>query len=183
MAAGWLTYVYWCFGTGTGAEKSLFRRIRRLQPRRIVEVGISSLERTSRLISAAQRYAQGDAIRYTGIDWFEERRPPMGPLPLIHAYRELQANGATVRLMPGAPSSVLPQAANVLQRTDLLLISSNVSDRPLERAWFYVPRMCQTGTVVLRERQDGEHKSVKLVEIPAAEIALRAAKATPRQAA
>jgi hypothetical protein len=181
-AAGWLTYTYWSFGAGTAADKALFRRIGQLKPRRIVEVGIGSLDRACNLIAAAQRFAAGDTIRYTGIDWFEERTPPLSPMPLIHAYRELQSTGATVRLMPGTPGTVLPQAANALQRTDLILISADVQDQSLQRAWFYLPRMCQTGTLVLRETRD-ERGRLQHHELPAAELSSRASAAQPKVAA
>ncbi len=181
-AAGWLNYTYWSHIAGSSSEKSLFRRVGALKPRRIVEVGIGSLDRACRLIAAAQRFADGDTIRYTGIDWFEERTTPLDPMPLIHAYRELHATGATVRLMPGHPGGVLPQAANALQRTDLILISDAVSDLSLERAWFYVPRMCQTGTVVLREIAGSKGKP-QFSEISAAEISARALRFQPNKAA
>ncbi len=181
-AAGWLTFKFWSFGSGSSADKALFRRVGTLKPRRIVEVGIGSLDRACRLIAAAQRFADGDTIRYTGIDWFEERSAPLEPMPLIHAYRELHATGATVRLMPGNPGGVLPQAANALQRTDLIIISAAVSDISLQRSWFYLPRMCQTGTLVLRESIDEKGKR-QFSEIPATEISSRALQAQPSKAA
>jgi hypothetical protein len=182
-AAGWWSYTYWSYIAGTKAERTLFQKLRKQPPLRIVEVGIGSLERACRLIATAQRFAPTETIRYTGIDWFEERRQPLGPLPLIHAYRQLQATGATVRLMPGAPGSVLPQAANALQQTDLLILSGLVSDESLHRAWFYLPRMCQPTTLVVRETRDASGKILGIEPLSMAEIARRAASAAPAQAA
>jgi hypothetical protein len=75
----------------------------------------------------------------------------------------------------------LPQVANALQRTDLLLISAAVDDASLEKAWFYMPRMCTPTTMVLREVKNGsEHR---LEVIPVAELERRAAQRESRRAA
>ena len=101
---------------------------------------------------AVRRHAS--KYRYTGLDWFDARRDDLPKLTLKQAHRELQATGATVRLVPGEPSRSVASIANAHQHTGLLLLSSPVPDSSLAPAWFYFPRMIDAESVVLRERID-----------------------------
>jgi hypothetical protein len=180
-AMGWFGYARLAYFSQPKHERQLYKAICHHSHRRIVEVGIGSAERAIRLISTAQRFTRDGSVSYTGLDWFEERQAPAAPLPLIHAHRQLQLTGAKIRLVPGTPSMTLPQVANALQRTDLLLISAAVDDASLEKAWFYMPRMCTPTTMVLREvKQGSEHR---LEVIPVAELERRAAQRESRRAA
>jgi hypothetical protein len=123
---------------------------------RIVELGLTSLVRTRRLIEVALRYRATRTVCYTGIDLFEAA--PAAPeivLPrqtLIDVFRTLRPTGAAVRLLPGEATGVLQDAANTLPGTDLLLIGHTTRDEDLANAWFYLPRMLHPGSLVLRER-------------------------------
>ena len=150
---GWWGYARLAYFSQPKHERSLYKQIRAQKTQRIVEVGIGSTERAVQLIRVAQRFQTEAPISYTGFDCFEERPAGSQPMPLIHAHRQLQLTGARVRLVPGFPAATLPQLANSLQRTDLLLISSMVDDASLEKAWFYMPRMCHPESIVLREVQ------------------------------
>lgn len=181
-AIGWLGYAHLSYFSKPQHERALYRAIRKHKVRRIVEVGIGSAERAIRLIGTAQRYVREAPICYTGFDWFEEREATAAPLPLIHAHRQLQLTGARVRLVPGFPPATVPQLANSLQRTDLILIAAAVDEASLERTWFYVPRMCHPGTVVLREVRLGEQEWA-YEPIAIAELERRAADRDLRRAA
>ncbi|MGI9458060.1 MAG: hypothetical protein ACR2NU_15955, partial [Aeoliella sp.] len=122
-------------------------------------------------------------VSYTGFDWFEERDLGAPPLPLIHAHRQLQLTAGRVRLVPGFPTATLPQIANSLQRTDLILISNQLNDAALDRAWFYLPRMCHSNTVVLREMATGDGEESSFEPISVAELQQRAAARESRRAA
>ncbi len=153
-AIGPLKYAYLAYFSKPQPERQIYRQLKKLEARRIVEVGIGSIERAVQIVSVAQRFSAGNSITYTGFDWFEERAAGQAPLPLIHAHRQMQLCNAKARLVPGFPPATLPQIANSLQRTDLMLISHLVDDASLERTWFYMPRMCHPGTLILRERKD-----------------------------
>lgn len=181
-AIGWLGYARLAYFSKPQHERSLYKAIRKHKTCRIVEIGIGSAERAVHLISTAQRYQGQSPISYTGFDWFEERAATAAPLPLIHAHRQLQLTGARVRLVPGFPPATVPQLANSLQRTDLLLISAAVEDAALERTWFYLPRMCHPGTVVLREAGMNADE-LRYESIPLAELERRAAAREVRRAA
>jgi hypothetical protein len=120
---------------------------------RIIDVGISDLTRSVNLIEIAQRYAGGKPVQYTALDWFEARPPLAARLSLKEAYRVLRPTEVTLRLVPGSPAESLAAVSNAHQNTDLILISTTVSDDDLQAAWFFVPRMLHHQTIVLRERQ------------------------------
>ena len=136
------------------SDRMLYGLVRRNGVRRVVEVGIDSLERTSRMLKLALDYAAEGEVRYTGVDPFEERPVEATPLPLIEAHRELRGVGASVRLTPGNTTAVAAMA-NSLADTDLLLLSAGLTDGDLTALWRYVPRMCHPGTAVLRAVADG----------------------------
>lgn len=150
-AAGKLRYAYLAFFSKPAEDRTLFRTAKRLKVRRIVELGIGSLERTLRLISVCQRYAGEETISYTGLDWFEERPEAAQKLSLIQAHRKLKAAGATARLMPGGPVAALPAVANSVMGSDLVLLSEEADEDALAPHWFYVPRVCHAGTLILRQ--------------------------------
>lgn len=180
-AVGPLKFAYLAYLSSPRGERLLYQQVRRLRARRIVEIGMGAIERAVNLVTVAQRYTRDQTISYTGLDWFEEREAGLAPLPLIHAHRQLQLTTARIRLVPGFPPATLPQIANSLQRTDLILISGRLDDAALERAWFYMPRMCHSPTVVLREVGDGEN--TRLQSITLAELEQRAAVRGRRTAA
>ncbi|WP_425398094.1 hypothetical protein [Aeoliella sp.] len=181
-AISWLGYARLAYFSKPKHERQLYRAVRQQKMHRIVEVGIGSAERAIDLVSTAQRYGGESPVTYTGLDWFEEREAPAAPLPLIHAHRQLQLTGARVRLVPGYPPATLPQIANTLQRTDLILISAAVDDASLDKAWFYFPRMCHPGTLVLREIHESPEVT-RLEPIAVAELERRAAQREVRKAA
>lgn len=158
-------------------ERQLLKLVKQQPIRRVLEVGIDSLDTSEQLLQALGKQAGGDELAYTAIDAFEERDAGASPLPLMQAYRRLIATGAKVRLTPGALAETIAAEANSLADTDLLLLSTTATDAQLETAWYYVPRMCHPGTLVLRRcvgPEDGTQDAWNAV--PLEEIAARANK-------
>jgi hypothetical protein len=153
-AVSWLKYAYLAHFSKPRTERQLYRLVKLHKVCRIVELGVGSLERTRELVAVAQRYADQGKVSYTGLDWFEARAAELPVLTLKQAHCELQATGATVRLVPGEPGRSLASVANAHQHTGLVLISAAVSDASLSPAWFYLPRMLDPHSVVFRERLD-----------------------------
>lgn len=182
-AIGPLKYTFLAYFSKPKPERQIYQQLKKLQARRIVEVGIGSIERAVQMVCVAQRFAAGKSINYTGFDWFEERATGQAPLPLIHAHRQMQLCNAKARLVPGFPPATLPQIANSLQRTDLLLISHLVDDAALERTWFYMPRMCHPTTVVLRERKDAVTGLVNFERLTLEDLQRRSLVRRPSRAA
>jgi hypothetical protein len=153
-AVSWLKYARLAFFSKPQSERQLYRLVKLHKICRIVEVGIGSIARTTSLIGVAQRYAEHGKVAYTGLDWFEARAKEQPKLTLKQAYAQLQATGAQVRLAPGEPGRSVATVANAHQHTGLVLISAAVDDDSLAESWFYVPRMLDDLSVVLREGFD-----------------------------
>jgi hypothetical protein len=181
-AASWLKYVYLSRASQPKSERALYRLVKRHKVCRIVEVGIGSLARTTRLVEVAQRYARGEEVAYTGLDLFDTRPKQQPPLTLKGSHCHLQKTAATVRLVPGPPARSLATVANAHRGTGMLLISAAVADHELEAAWFYVPRMLTPRSLVLREEVDPEGES-KFTQLSLDQIAQWVVRTGSRRAA
>jgi len=104
-------------------------------------------------------------------------------MALKEAHRQLKAAEIPAQLIPGDPTSALMRAANSLQNMDLVLISAEHDDASLAVAWFYIPRMLHSRSIVLRESHDAQSGSSIWAVVPADEISTRAAAPRTRRAA
>jgi hypothetical protein len=181
-AVSWFHYAYLAHVSRPKAARKLYRLVKRLKVCRIVEVGISDLERTALLIRVAQRYAGGQRVTYAALDWFDARPNGRTPLTLKDAYRTLHRTGASVRLVPGEPSQSLAGVANSLPHTGLLLIAPTVADDSLAPYWLFVPRMLDDRSVVLREHCGAEGEPA-FTPVSATEIARHAGRTAASRAA
>lgn len=133
-------------------DRAIYQAISRRPIRNIVELGLGRAERTLRMIELAATEVGVEEIHYTGIDPFESRASADGPgLRLKEAYRLLSATGARIRLIPGAPWSILPGVANTLANTDLFILSARRRRGASGDNWFYVPRMLRPQSLVFIE--------------------------------
>jgi hypothetical protein len=170
--------------TAPTPEKQLLRIAKQHTIRRIVEVGIDSVDSTAQLLDALVKQAKDAPVKYTALDLFDARPDGTPTTPLVGVYRRFIATGAKVRLTPGDLAPSLCAEANSLADTDLLLLSREASDEALVHAWFYVPRMCHPGTLVLRrtDGMDGDATG-EWAPISLSDIAARANFRTARRAA
>jgi hypothetical protein len=181
-AASWIKYCYLAYFSKPKSNRELYRLVKARRVCRIVEVGISDIARSARLIEIAQRYAGAQKVCYTGLDWFDARAAEAAPLSIKQAHCTFQATAAQVRLVPGPPGHSLAAVANAHQNTDLILISPAVSDADLKAAWFYLPRMLRNESQVLREIVDSTGQAA-FSRFSASELAERAGRNVPRRAA
>jgi hypothetical protein len=181
-ATSWLKYAYLAYASQPRTDRQLYRLVKLHGISRIVELGIGSVERATSMISVAQRYAADGKVAYTGLDWFDARSGDLPAMKLKQTYCELQATGAQIRLTPGEPARSLRAISNSHPHTGLLLISAAVSDSTLEAAWFYVPRMLDGRSIMLRERLDAAGKST-FEMVTMQKLADYVERAAPRQAA
>lgn len=170
--SGFFKYARLALFSKESSERQLIRLVKKQQTRRVVELGISSLERTTELLTQAAKTSPEAKIQYSGFDFFEERPSSLESLSLIETHRTLAKSEIAYRLTPGSPSDGLAAMANSLPDTDMLLISDLISDAQLEPIWFYLPRMCHPGTIVLRkaskpqENQEApEWETISLTEV------------------
>ncbi len=148
-----LKYVHLAYLSKPPGERGIYRWVRRLRPRKIVELGIGDGLRTTRILGLTLQL--NDQLHYCGIDLFEAREAQSPGLTYKRAFRLLRLPGAHVTLVPGDPYTALARTANALTGTDMLLISADQSAASLEQAWFYLPRMLHDGSVVLRQDPQG----------------------------
>lgn len=174
-------YLHWL--SSPGNDRLIYRVARWQRARKIVELGVGTGRRTLRMIEAATEHVTPAEILYTGIDLFEGRAgdAPNG-LGLKEAYRRFTATGARVRLMPGDPYTALAGIANTLSQIDLVVISANIDQAALARAWFYVPRILhEESQVFLEEIRYGGKTAFRLISLD--EVGWLAAKSQPKRRA
>ena len=157
-AASLVKYLYLSYVSSPRAERSLYRSLRSGKVSTIVEVGIGDGRRAARMISVAQRYSRLGAVRYTGIDLFEDRPAGTAGPTLKHVHKLLSASGARVRLVPGDPFGAMARAANELTGTDLVVISAGHDVDSLAKAWFYVPRLLHPQSLLVVEHVGADSK-------------------------
>jgi hypothetical protein len=146
-----LRYIYLAYFSRPKADRPLFRLVRRAEPRRIVEIGLASIERTIRVIGLAEARLGGARVDYTLVDDFEDARGKQGAWSLREVYRRLRRTRARIRLVPGSPLEALRRTANSLGGTDLILLSRVYDAETFESAWFYVPRMLHARSLFVIE--------------------------------
>ncbi len=72
-AANWFRYTFLAHLARPKGNRQLYRTVKRHAVSRIVEIGMSNLERAESLIQVAQRFAGDKKVWYTGIDMFDAR--------------------------------------------------------------------------------------------------------------
>ena len=145
-------------------NRAVYRTIHQHKPRRILEFGVGNGERAVRMIEVATQDTPADQIDYVGVDCFEARPPVAAPgLTLKNAHRLLRSTGARIRLLPGDPLSVMSGFANRLGIFDLVVISSGQDMGECGRAWFYIPRLIHSSSVVIIEPICGDGRQFSMV--------------------
>ncbi len=165
------------------ADRPIYRAIRRLRARKIVELGIGDGRRALRMIAAARLASPGRIVQYVGLDQFEDSaEATAGRLTLKEAHRMFAGAGCLVRLVPGEPAHSLVRVANSLGKVDLLLLSGGLGSASYGRFWFFVPRMLHQRSVVFVERdQSAARAGLEIISQQA--IAELAAAGSARRAA
>lgn len=163
--------------------RPIYQAIAKRRISSILELGLGTGERAMRMIEAALAHTPPEQVRYTGVDLFEARPHPAAPgITLKKAHRSLHATGVPVRLVPGDPFSALARVANTLGPTDLIVVSDDQDPAAIAKAWFYVPRILHSDSLVLIETRSPSGE-MAIREIVAAEIGRLASAGVRRKAA
>lgn len=174
-AASRLKCLYLSYFSQPVGDRQLFRILKQLRPRKILELGIGDASRAGRLLSVAQRYSPGDELRYVAVDLFEARpTTATSRLSLKQAHALFKASGVRVQLVPGDPYAALSRIANSVRENDLVLVSADQDSAALEKAWFYLPRMLHERSMVLRQSADAP-TDARWEQMPLADIEARSA--------
>ena len=151
-----LKQLYYCYLSKPASNRLYYRMATQYEVKSVIEIGMTSLERSCRFIEIAHRFVE-EPIQYCGIDMFEAGDQGQSKIGLKMAHVELKQTGAKVKLMPGDPFSCLSRSANLLSGADLLIIGGNVDAESMSRSWFYLPRLIHDESLVLIETmQDGQ---------------------------
>ncbi len=134
------------------SDRLVFREIRRLKARRVVEIGLGAGERAVHLIELMREFHELRDVHYIGLDLFEARTAADGPgISLREAHRLLKPTGARVQLVPGSVAEGFSRVANGVSQVDLVIISAGTRQEQLPRAWFFLPRMIHAQTQIFQE--------------------------------
>lgn len=136
-----LRYFHMCWMAKPVADRLVYKTIKKRKIKSIVEFGLGDGDRCEKLIQVCQKFAEGQPVKYTGIDLFESRDESQPAISLLEMHKRLNKTGAKVKLVPGDEESATARVANSLAGTDLILLSTNQSLDDLERFWFFLPRM------------------------------------------
>jgi hypothetical protein len=149
---GRLRLLYLLHLSKPASDRLIYREIRRLQARKVVELGLGTGQRAVNIIDVLKEFHDARDIHYTAIDLFESRTAADGPsISLREAHCLLKPTGARVQLVPGNVGEALARIANGVTQVDALVISGNIVSEQLSQAWFYLPRMIHSGTQVFQE--------------------------------
>jgi hypothetical protein len=181
LAASRLQYLYLAYFSRPHSERALYRAIHRSRLHRILEIGIGRGIRAQRMTDVAMRHHPKQELRYVGIDLFEGRPVADSGMSLKEAFRLFKAKGIPAQFVPGDPFSALARAANSLRDIDLVVISADQDAESLERAWFYLPRVLHSTSVVYIEQANADG-APSLLALSRAEVETRARKHTRRAA-
>lgn len=134
------------------SDRLVYREIRRLKARKIVELGLGSGQRALQIIELLKEFHEPREIHYTGVDQFEGRAAADGPgISLREAHCLLKPTAARIQLVPGTVGEALSRIANSVSQVDVLLISGRILPEQMLQAWFYLPRMIHARTQVFQE--------------------------------
>jgi hypothetical protein len=163
------------------AERPLYRHVLAAAPRRIIELGLGTLERTERLLRVASGLHPAGGLHYVGLDRFEGRLPSDPPgVTLKQAHQRLHGRGR-VQLVPGNVDTSLSKLCNHLGGFDMVIISAANDARHLERCWFFIQRIIGPQTAVFT--QPSAEAGGAWAAIPRARIDELASKTVLRRAA
>jgi len=160
---GWFGRLWLSRLSKPAGERVIHRHVLRTPPKRILELGLGTLQRTERVLALAGG-GGGEPVHYVGLDRFEGRLPTDPPgVTLKEAHQRLHALGR-VQLVPGNVDTSLARLCNHLGVFDLVLVAADNDQRHLERSWFFVQRVVNDRTTVLVESAEGGKAGWKAVD-------------------
>ena len=116
------------------SDHLVYREIRRLKARKVVELGLGVGQRAVQIIEVLKEFHEVRDIHYTGVDLFEARTAADGPgISLREAHCLLKATGARIQLVPGTVGEALSRIANGVSQVDVLVISGQIPPEQLHR--------------------------------------------------
>jgi hypothetical protein len=153
---GSLKYTHLAYLSQPAADRVIYRALHKRPVHTIVELGVGTALRAQRMIAVASGTQPGEAIHYTGVDFFEDRPATSPGIGLRDAFRLLRQTRARVRLIPGDPFTALARCSNDLPPTDVLIVGADQDREALSRAWMFVPRMIHADSLIFVQEVDAD---------------------------
>jgi len=152
------------------------------RPRRIMEVGIDSLDLPPPLLRVTAGTATDDTVHYVGLDRFEGRlatTPTGATLKQAHQALHSAGEGATRARQCRIPR--WPACRPFRASLTMIVIAAVTDERHLERIWFFIQRITNARSTVLPETAGG-HGAGRRQVVPKATIDESASRAVLRRA-
>lgn len=134
----------------------LFRAIRKIKPRNIMEIGTWNGNRAIRMIETAKKFYRPEQINYYGFDLFEEMTKdrfeeelskfPPAQDEVLH---KLKQTGVNIRLYKGDTLVTLPRAVDSLPKMDFIFIDGGHSVETIANDWNYAEQLMHKNSVVI----------------------------------
>ncbi len=156
---------------GPRRYRYLFKVIRKIRPRKIMEIGTWQGVRASQVIEEAKKMRLASDIAYYGFDLFEEmdearlaHEISKSPFSMDEIQRRLDSTGAAVHLYKGDSTKTLPRLVGTLPMMDFIFIDGGHSLGTVRSDWENVQKLMHERTIVIfddywRNRTDAGAKS------------------------
>lgn len=154
---GYFKQLYFRYLAKPKSDRQIYQSMAEMDIKNVLEIGITSLERTCNSIQMAHRFCE-DPIHYFGIDLFEAGGG-QNSVGLKTAHVELKKTGAKIKLMPGDPFSCLSRSVNLIPKIDLLVIGGNCPSDSLSRSWFYLAGLMNPDATLYLEKNSSSGES------------------------
>lgn len=150
----WFKRLYWKHLSKPASERALFLHVLDKPLTSVLEIGMGSGERISRLLALNATHGESKPIRYTAIDPFEssaEASDVSRPiLSLKAAHRLLLERGVKAHLVPGEPSNAVARVAHSVLPSDLVIIDGywERGDAQGQAIAQWLPRLCNVQSTI-----------------------------------
>ena len=179
-----LKSLYWIYFSKPRNSRVLYRTVRNLCAKRIVEFGITDPERSLKLIEMAVGACPPEQqVCYTAMDLFDARSHEQPSLTIKQAHRHFGASNAKVQLVPGPLAEGLARTANTLLGTDLVIFAADAVPGGNSKLWFYLPRLLHAQSCLFQAHQEDAEQECTFDVITRAEVEQRAVASVPKRVA
>jgi hypothetical protein len=127
-------FFHWTMLAKPASDRAIYRKIKKLRARSIVEIGLGDGVRAERIVQVAQKF--------------------------IEMHKRLTALGVKPQLVPGELGSSIRRIANSHTRTDLMIVSAGFQEADLDASWFYIPRMLCAGSFLMLQNKADDNFNV-----------------------
>jgi len=134
----------------------LYRTIREMRPRNVMEIGTWNGERAVKMLNLAGELRTPGDIHYYGFDLFEEMTPEIFeieiskiPPTMAEVQAKLEQTGAEISLHQGDTTVTIPGLLDKLPQMDFVFLDGGHSVNTIASDWACVEKLMHDETVVI----------------------------------